>query len=97
LLTTSLKGEKAARYGILATDEQKKRMSDAQKKTSKHPTRGKKRPNHSKLMSGTGNPMYGVSSPTKGTKVPTTTCPHCGRLGGIPQLNRWHFDKCKFK
>ena len=22
-------------------------------------------------------------------------CPHCGKIGGISQMKRWHFDKCK--
>lgn len=24
-------------------------------------------------------------------------CPHCGLVGAINQLKRWHFDNCKFK
>lgn len=24
-------------------------------------------------------------------------CPHCGKTGGKPVMNRYHFDKCKFK
>ena len=95
LLTTSCSGIKAPHYGCRATDDQKKRMSEAQKNTPKHSTRGKKRPEHSSLMSGRGNPMFGVTSPYKGIKVPTTTCPHCGKIGGKPQLKQWHFDNCK--
>ena len=23
------------------------------------------------------------------------TCPHCGKVGGIAIMKRWHFDNCK--
>lgn len=34
---------------------------------------------------------------TKGIKRPSkkVKCPHCNKLGGISQMKRWHFDKCK--
>ena len=25
------------------------------------------------------------------------TCPHCGKEGGKPQMNQWHFDNCKMR
>jgi len=25
------------------------------------------------------------------------TCTHCGTVGGIPSMRRWHFDNCKYK
>jgi hypothetical protein len=24
-------------------------------------------------------------------------CPHCGKIGGISNMKRWHFDNCKYK
>lgn len=30
-----------------------------------------------------------------GKKLPTTECPHCGKIGAIQQMGRWHFDNCK--
>ena len=24
-------------------------------------------------------------------------CPHCGKIGGEPQMKQWHFNKCKLK
>lgn len=24
-----------------------------------------------------------------------STCPHCGKIGGVNQMPRWHFDNCK--
>jgi hypothetical protein len=26
-----------------------------------------------------------------------TTCPHCGKIGGLPTMHRFHFINCKFK
>ena len=32
----------------------------------------------------------------KGTKHSLkSTCPHCNKEGGAPQMKRWHFDNCK--
>jgi len=97
LIATSCTGIKAPHYGCRASEEQKKRMSDAQKNSTKHSTRGKKRPEFSKRMAGKNNPMHGTISPNRGVKVPITTCPHCNKVGGVHQLKQWHFDNCKFK
>ena len=32
-----------------------------------------------------------------GVPQPKETCPHCGKVGGRPQMKQWHFDKCKVK
>jgi hypothetical protein len=26
-----------------------------------------------------------------------STCPHCGKEGGVRSMKRWHFDNCKMK
>lgn len=93
----SKRGEFHPLYGVGHTEESRALMSESQKSSPNHATRGKCRPDHSMRMSGAGNPMHGVTSPRKGVKVPTSTCPHCGKVGGIFQLKQWHFDKCKFK
>lgn len=28
-------------------------------------------------------------------EIPAITCPHCGKIGGISAMKRWHFEKCK--
>jgi hypothetical protein len=38
-----------------------------------------------------------MSAATKGIAKPKLTCPHCGLLGGAPQMKRHHFDNCKEK
>ena len=99
VLSTPLTGVKAPHYGCRADDAQRKRMSDAQKNTKNHSTRGKKRPEFAKLMAGKNNPMYGVPSPyiSKGDTAELVTCPHCGKVGGKPAMHRWHFDSCKVR
>lgn len=32
--------------------------------------------------------------PSKGFKYAQVTCPHCGKVGGGPNMIRFHFDKC---
>ena len=32
-----------------------------------------------------------------GRKRPTRICPHCGKIGGVGIMTRWHFDNCKFQ
>lgn len=38
-----------------------------------------------------------MSEIKKGIPKPKIQCPHCGLIGGVPQLKRYHFDNCKFK
>lgn len=33
----------------------------------------------------------------KGIPQERTECPHCGKVGGLSLMKRYHFDKCKFK
>lgn len=32
-----------------------------------------------------------------GIEKPRITCPHCNKVGGLPQMKQWHFDNCKGK
>jgi hypothetical protein len=84
-------------YGKTHTEESKQLMSDSQKTTSKHSTRGKSRPQFALQMAGKNNPMYGTISPFRGKKHKIVQCPHCLKTGGEPQMIQWHFDKCKLK
>lgn len=38
-----------------------------------------------------------MSEIKKGKPKPKLKCPHCGKIGGYPQMIQWHFDKCKLK
>jgi group I intron endonuclease len=33
----------------------------------------------------------------KGYKHPLTSCPHCGKIGGVNNIKRWHMDNCKMR
>lgn len=39
----------------------------------------------------------GLKGVMKGIPKRTTTCPHCGKVGGIAPMKRFHFDNCKNK
>lgn len=55
----------------------------------------------SKQMSGTKNPMYGKTHSDTALQIirdankQRVSCPHCGEIGGIAIMKRWHFDNCK--
>jgi hypothetical protein len=38
-----------------------------------------------------------ISEANKGRNKPRIECPHCKKVGGIPQMMQWHFDNCKGK
>lgn len=38
-----------------------------------------------------------ISEALKGKKHEKVTCDHCGKVGGVTGMKRWHFDNCKNK
>lgn len=77
-----------------------------------HPKYGKKHTNETKLKQsisqlGEKNHRFGkhhtddakkkLSEYRLGVPRPKATCPHCNKIGGAPQMMRWHFDNCKLK
>ncbi len=38
-----------------------------------------------------------MSAAAIGKPKATTTCPACGKVGGVGAMHRWHFDKCATK
>lgn len=38
-----------------------------------------------------------VSEKLSGVKKPLETCPYCKKIGGKPQIRRWHFENCPSK
>lgn len=83
-----------------ASDETRRRMSESLKDRRKPP----RTPAHSAKL---GNSLKGRtrsseacikhSETVKGIPKPKITCPHCGLIGGAPQMKRYHFDNCKSK
>jgi len=43
------------------------------------------------------NISTGLTGVMKGVPKRTTKCPHCGKIGGIAPMKRFHFDNCKQK
>lgn len=39
----------------------------------------------------------GVPSKYKGHQRPKIECPHCGTIGAVGVMGRWHFDNCKHR
>lgn len=38
-----------------------------------------------------------IGNAIRGRPKPQITCPHCGKVGGAPQMHQWHFDHCKLR
>ena len=38
-----------------------------------------------------------LSAAHKGRKQKLITCPHCGKVGGVTAMPRWHMNRCKHK
>ena len=36
-----------------------------------------------------------ISKSQKGRVYRKSTCPHCGKVGGVNVMQKWHFDNCK--
>lgn len=69
------------------SEETKKKISDSLKG---HPVSENTR----KLIS---EGTKGKPKGTKGKPKRKIDCPHCGKVGAIAMMYRWHFDKCKLK
>lgn len=37
-----------------------------------------------------------ISERRTGIKSPNVECPHCGKIGDVGNMKRWHFDNCKY-
>lgn len=73
------------------------------KKRPEHSAKLKGRPNEKLkgLLVGDKNPMRNkevalkLSRAKLGIPRNKLTCPHCGKIGGDGNMQRWHFDNCK--
>ena len=55
---------------------------------------GRSRPDHSALMKGRKQTAEHVQKRTVNSKE-KGSCPHCGMVGQLVAMKRWHYDKCK--
>jgi hypothetical protein len=91
-----------AQKGVPKSDEHKQKMSEAHKNMSDE-TRQKM----SEAKTSENHPMFGkeqtpehrqkISESRKGVPQEQVECPHCGKIGGISNMTRYHFDNCKYK
>jgi hypothetical protein len=95
---------KDARAKQVITDETKIKMSLAQS-GEKHSQYGKSRSDETKnkikeKLTGKKQSLETknkISSALSNKKKKVIECPFCKKVGGEPQMKRWHFDLCKFK
>lgn len=101
-----LTGDKNGMFGKKHKDETKQKISKNNPYTGTvglHPNNGRKMSDETKdilrkLFSGR-KMKEETKLKLKKPKGPQQkiTCPHCGKIGGISNLNRYHFNNCKNK
>lgn len=80
------------------TNKLGKKLSDETKSKISNASKGKPSPKKGKLGKKTSDETKSkISATLKGRFIPTSTCPHCNKTGGTPQMIQWHFDNCKMK
>jgi len=76
-----------ANTGVPKSEETRQKISES-KTGEKHPFFGKEHSDEHKQK---------LSEANKGVPQEQVECPHCGKIGGISVMKRWHFDNCKNK
>jgi hypothetical protein len=86
--------------GIPMAEEQKQKMRDT-KHTPEHCENISKatcgRTAHNKGVPMSEEQKQKMRKAKQGKQFEKKTCPHCGRVGGGPNMTRSHFDNCKLK
>lgn len=104
-LAVMFKGEGNPNYGKPMSDEQKAKIS-ASKKGCVSPRKGvvlsaDVRAKMSDAKKGkvffTEETRKKISLANTGRKYEMVKCPHCGKIGGLTGMPKWHFNNCRFK
>jgi hypothetical protein len=93
--------------GIKFTEDAKQRMSNSQKNKKPISEETRERMRKASQSRDTAAHIRGKKVSKEliekrrkkmiGVKKITKECPHCGLIGGAPQMAQWHFDNCKNK
>ena len=79
--------------GIKRSEELRTKMSLIRKNKKKSDEHRAKMSSSRKGKKKSDEHRAKISTAMTGKRV-LVECPHCGRLGGINAMHRWHFDKC---
>ena len=94
-MSEAQRGERSHLYGKPRDEDTKNKISEALKGRV-HTEEA--RQNMSKAQKGrivSEEARKKMSDSQKGISKTKVDCPHCGKVGGKPAMNRYHFDKCK--
>jgi hypothetical protein len=93
-----------AKLGVPKSDEHKQKMSEANTGENnpmygkEHTPEAKQKISEAKLgVPKSDETRQKISEAKLGVPQEQVQCPHCGKIGGIGIMKRWHFDNCKYK
>lgn len=87
--------------GVLKSKEHRERYKKSRANGAGWVCPEHKKQTQKETMKGEGNPMWGRTHDENARSIISEankqqiTCPHCGKVGGIAIMKRWHFDNCK--
>jgi hypothetical protein len=94
-------------FGLKFSDESRAKMSNSQKNKKKMSEETREKIKKSCENRDMAAHLRGKKVPKDilekrrlsliGVKKITKKCPHCGKIGGAPQMAQWHFNNCKNK
>jgi len=99
-LSEAKTGENHPMYGKELSAEHKQKLSEAHKGVPLSDEHKQKLSEANKGAKHTPETKQKMSEANKGVpKGPQeqVQCPHCGKIGGISNMKRYHFDNCKYK
>lgn len=87
-MAAKLREQNKKHTGYTISDETRKRMSNASKRTYSDKVRAE---------NSASKKEYFKTHPghRTGIKAKQINCPHCGKIGGVNGMRQWHFEKCK--
>ena len=87
----------ATRKAIWSSAEKRAKLSETMRAVLSTPEARQKKSEAAKLALSSPEARKKLSLAHLGRVKQKVCCPHCGKIGGIGSMRRWHFDNCKLK
>ena len=87
----------ASRKTIWSITEKRAKLSETMKSVLSTPEARQKKSEAAKLALSSLDVRKKLSLVHLGKSKQKVCCQHCGKIGGVGSMRRWHFDNCKLK